>query len=167
MKRILVAYGTKTGCTKGVAERVAASLEKSGATVQLASVADAPSAAGYDAVLVGSGVRAGQWHAAARTWVSANAEALNAVPLALFTVCLTLAQNPEKAADVRAYTDGVIADAGLAPVDVGTFAGWNEPAEFPFVERMILKAMKAPTGDFRDWAAIDAWSEKLAPQLLS
>lgn len=167
MKRILVAYGTKTGCTKGVAERIAASLEKSGATVQLAAIADAPSATGYDAVIVGSGVRAGQWHAAARTWVSANAEALKTVPLALFTVCLTMAQNPEKADDVRAYTDGVIAEAGLTPVDVGAFAGWHEPQKFPLVERMILKAMKAPTGDFRDWAAIDAWSEKVAPQLLS
>jgi menaquinone-dependent protoporphyrinogen oxidase len=166
MKRILVTYGTKTGCTKGVAERVAASLEKAGATVQIVPVTLAPAAAGFDAVVVGSGVRAGQWHEAARSWVSANADALKAAPLALFTVCLTMAQDPEKAADVRAYTDRVTEDAGLTPVDVGTFAGWNEPKEFPFVERMILKAMKAPTGDFRDWAAIDAWSEKIAPQLL-
>ena len=55
----------------------------------------------------------------------------------------------------------------VQPVDISLFAGWNEPKHFSFVERTIMKMMKAPQGDFRDWAAIDAWSGKVAGQLLA
>jgi menaquinone-dependent protoporphyrinogen oxidase len=29
-------------------------------------------------------------------------------------------------------------------------------------EKLIVKALKAPTGDFRDWKAITAWTEGIA-----
>jgi len=164
MSKVLVVYGTGTGCTAGVAERIGATLTAAGATVEVVAVKSAPTAAGYDAVLVGSGVRAGSWHKAAKEWVATNADALKAIPVAFFTVCLTMA-DAEKAPEVRVYTDALIAETGVQPVDVGLFAGWNEPKEFPFVERTILKLMKAPTGDFRDWDAIDAWTTEVAGKL--
>ncbi len=169
MSKILVVYGTGTGCTAGIAERIGAKLTETGATVEVVSAKDAPAAAGYDAVVVGSGVRAGSWHKAAKEWVAANAGTLKAgateaIPVAFFTACLTMA-DPEKADQVRVYTDALIAETGVEPVDVGLFAGWNEPKEFPFVERTILKLMKAPTGDFRDWNAIDAWATEVAGKL--
>jgi menaquinone-dependent protoporphyrinogen oxidase len=165
MKRILVVFGSKTGCTQGIAKRIAETLGAQGVEVDTFAAADAPAPAAYDAVVVGSGVRAGNWHAPAREWVAANAEALRKLPVALYTVGLTLASDPDKTAEVRAYTDAVVADAGLTPVDIGVFAGWNEPKAFPLVERLILKAMKAPVGDFRDWAAVESWAEKIEPQL--
>ena len=169
MSKVLIVYGTGTGCTAGIAERIGAKLTAVGATVEVVSAKDAPAVAGYDAVLVGSGVRAGSWHKAAKEWVAANANALKAgapeaVPVAFFTACLTMA-DAEKADEVRIYTDALIAETGVEPVDVGLFAGWNEPKEFPFVERTILKLMKAPTGDFRDWDAIDAWTTDVAEKL--
>jgi len=164
MSKVLVVYGTGTGCTAGIAERIGAKLTAMGATVEVVSAKIGPVVAGYDAVLVGSGVRAGSWHKPVKEWVAANADALKAVPVAFFTACLTMA-DAEKADEVRAYTDALIAETGVEPVDVGLFAGWNEPKEFPFVERTILKLMKAPTGDFRDWDAIDAWTTEVAGKL--
>ncbi len=164
MSKVLVVYATGTGCTAGIAERIGKTLTAAGSTVEIVSAKDAPIAAGYDAVLVGSGVRAGSWHKVAKEWVAANAVTLKTVPVAFFTVCLTMA-DAEKANDVRVYTDALIAETEVEPVDVGLFAGWNEPAEFPFVERTILKLMKAPTGDFRDWDAIDAWTAEVAVKL--
>jgi hypothetical protein len=37
--------------------------------------------------------------------------------------------------------------------------GWR------FSEKMIVKAMKTPTGDYRDWEAIDACAESIANEL--
>jgi menaquinone-dependent protoporphyrinogen oxidase len=73
-----------------------------------------------------------------------------------------MASDPAKADDVRAYTDALLAETGVTPVEYGLFAGWNEPKQFSFVERTILKLMKAPQGDFRDWDAIDAWASDAA-----
>lgn len=164
MSRVLVVYGTKSGCTEGVAERIAAGLAACGADVDVQPAAGAGTATGYDAVVVGSGVRAGSWHKAASAWVTANASALKATPVALFTVGLA-AQDAEKAEEVRGYSKPVEEAAGITPVDVGLFAGWFEPSKFGFLERSILGAMKAPKGDFRDWDAIDAWSKQVAPKL--
>ncbi len=70
-----------------------------------------------------------------------------------------------KAEEVRAYTDPIVAATGIAPVDVGLFAGSFKPKEFSFAERTILKLMKTPEGDFRDWDAIDAWADEIIPAL--
>jgi len=158
MSKVLVVYGTGTGCTTGVAEQIGKSLTDRGVTVDVVAAKDAPAPTGYDAVFVGSGVRAGNWHGPVKEWVGANAAALKEVPVAFFTACLTMATEPGKAGEVRAYTDELIRTTGVKPVDVGLFAGWNEPKRFSFVERTILKMMGAPVGDFRDFATIGSWA---------
>lgn len=163
--RVLVVYGTKSGCTAGVAEQIGTTLTEKGASVDVASADDAGEAAGYDAVVVGSGVRAGTWHQAARTWVADNSAALKSRPVAFYTCGLMIAQGAEKVDEVRGYTDKVIEETGVIPVDIGLFAGWNEPKAFTLVERGIMKMMKAPQGDFRDMGAIAAWTESIAPRL--
>jgi menaquinone-dependent protoporphyrinogen oxidase len=165
MNTVLVVYGTKTGCTAGIAQQIGATLAESGVTVQVKPVEEGPDAAAYDAVIVGSGVRAGNWHGAVKEWVAANAGALKARPTAFFTACLTMAQAPDKADEVRAYTDALIAETGVEPVDIGLFAGMNEPKRFSLPERLIMKMMKAPEGDFRDMDAVAEWARTMVERL--
>ncbi len=165
MSRVLVVYGTKTGCTAGVAEQIGATFAEAGAIVDVVPVADASSPDGYDAVVVGSGVRVAQWHAPVKEWVTANAAMLKGMPIAFFTACLTMASEPEKADEVRAYTDPIVEETGVQPVDIGLFAGMNEPKTFSLPERLILKVMKAPEGDFRDYEAVVEWTRGVAGKL--
>ena len=165
MSKVLVVYGTGSGCTIGVAQQIGRTLSERGASVEVVAATAAPAPAGYDAVVVGSGVRAGNWHGPAKRWVCDNAAALKEVPVAFFTACLTLATDPSKSDEVRAYTDPLIKECGVEPVDVGLFAGWNEPKKFNFIERTILKMMKSPEGDFRDFGVIAAWAAATAPKL--
>jgi len=165
MSKVLVVYGTKSGCTAGVAERIGSALATAGVSVDVAPAEDRPDPAGYDGVIVGSGIRVGQWHAATKEWVAENADALKVRPTALYTVCLTVATDREKLDEVRAYTNPVLAASGIEPIDVGLFGGWFEPKRFSFIERTVLKAMKAPQGDHRDWDEIDAWVAGVAPKL--
>ncbi len=165
MTTILVTFATKTGCTRGVADKIGEVLRDAGADVRVVSAAEAPDPGGYDAVVVGSGVRAGHWHRQATRLVEAHAETLAGRPLALFTVCLTMAGGPDKADEVRAYTAPMLEKTGLTPVSHGLFAGWFEPDRFGLVGRTILKKMKAPEGDHRDWEAIAAWARDTAPAL--
>lgn len=165
MSKVLVVYGTKTGCAAGIAEHIGKTLEERGAEVVVSAAEDKPDPIGYDAVVVGSGVRVGNWHTPVTNWINDNVETLRTVPVAFFTACLTMAIGPEKSDEVRAYTDGLLATTGLNPVDYGLFAGMNEPARFSLAERMVMKVMKAPRGDFRDWEAITAWTEGTAAKL--
>lgn len=158
-------YATKSGCTKGIAEAIADGLRLAGADAEVVSAGDKPDPSAYDAVLVGSGVRAGMWHASAKQWLVTHAEQLKAHPLALFTACLTMHTNPEKADEVRAYTDVLLTETGLEPVDIGLFPGMYLPKEFSLPERLVMKAMKSPEGDFRDLQAAAEWATELAPRL--
>ncbi len=165
MSKVMVVYSTKSGCTTGVAQRIGECLANEGATVDVVSAKEAGSPSDYDAVVVGSGVRMSQWHAPARAWVTQHSEELASMPVAFYTVNLTMATEPERADEVRSWTDPLIEATGVEPLDVGLFAGWNEPKDFPFLERTILKAMKAPQGDFRDWETIDSWASVVSTKL--
>lgn len=163
-KRVLVVFATKSGCTAGIAERIGESLVQLGFDVDVSSADQAGDPSGFDAVIVGSGVRAGLWHGSAKSWVAKHQEALRKMPVALYTCGLVIMQGEEKLAEVRAYTDQIISASGLEPLDVGLFAGWNEPDAFSMPERVVMKLMKAPRGDFRDGAAITSWTEQVARQ---
>lgn len=162
--KALVVYGTKTGCTTGVAEQIGRTLAEQGFSAEVVPAEKAGAASDYDAVIVGSGIRAGQWHAEAKSWLVANAASLKGMPVAFYHCCLSMAE-PGKEAEVVAYADPLIEATGVKPVDIGAFAGWNEPKQFSFVERTIMKLMKAPEGDFRDMAAVAAWTESVAAKL--
>ncbi len=164
MSKILVVYGTGSGCTSGIAEQIGKTLAEQGATVDVKPAGDRPDASTYDAVVVGSGVRAGQWHGSVRDWVKANAAALKDKPLAMFTVGLMI-RDEGKREEVAGYNKAVVEENGLSPVDTGLFAGWNEPKALSLPERLIMKVMKAPQGDFRDMAAVSQWTASVAPQL--
>jgi menaquinone-dependent protoporphyrinogen oxidase len=163
MSNILVVYATKSGCTEGIAEQIANSLADTGASVDLKRAKDKPDPSAYDAIVVGSGIRVGNWHKAAKEWVAENAETLQQKPLAFFTCGMSVAEGKDD--EARGYTDALIAESHVEPVDIGLFAGWNEPDKFSLPERLILKMVKAPSGDFRDMAAADAWARSVAPQL--
>lgn len=163
MRKVLVAYETKTGSVTEIARTVADNLGED-CTADVRPIGDKPDASAYDAVIVGSGVRAGNWHGAAKEWVKANAEALKSRPVAFFTVGLSMT-DPSKRDEAVAYTDPLIAETGVKPVDVAPFAGWFEPDRFGFLERTIMKAMKAPAGDHRDMKAVAEWARSVAPRL--
>ena len=45
------------------------------------------------------------------------------------------------------------------------FPGWVLMERIPVHERMLLKSLRTPTGDFRDLSAVAAWAREIAPQL--
>ncbi len=167
MSKVLVVYWTGTGCTEGVAKRIAATLADQGMEVDVKTFRSAPDTSGYDAVVAGSGTRAGSWHAAAKRWMTGNAVALKEKPLAIFTVCMALSEGPENTEEALGYTDKLLAKTGLEPLGRGVFAGWYEPQKFNWLERQIMKMKKAKEGDFRDWEAIENWAAGLVPSLKS
>ena len=45
------------------------------------------------------------------------------------------------------------------------FAGKVDPATLSFFERLVVKMVKSPIGDRRDWGRIRAWADDLGARL--
>ncbi len=65
MARVLVAFGSKRGGTRGIAETLAERLRELGLEVDLFPAGKVRSVQGYDGVVVGSALYAGRWRSEA------------------------------------------------------------------------------------------------------
>lgn len=160
-KRILIAYASKAGSTADTAARMGETLAKRGLAVDVMPANKAADVAAYDAVILGSGIMAGKPQPDALKFVEVNKSALQGKPFHAFYHCLALEKDtPENRKTAETYKDAV--RAVLAPKSDAVFAGAMDPSKLGFFEKTIMKAMKAPTGDFRKWDEINAWLNGLA-----
>jgi menaquinone-dependent protoporphyrinogen oxidase len=150
----------------------------------LCPVRDVASLAGYDAVVLGSAVRIGAWLPEAVAFVEKYQAQLRTIPVAYFTVCMTVAEaRPDPGAaqshpapdhlapDDLAKRDSEVASyaapvrALVEPLCETYFAGAIDPDRFSWLMRMVIKASHLPTGDYRDWKEVKAWATEVAEQL--
>jgi len=163
-RRVLVAYASKAGSTAEVAALIARKLADTGLAVDLRRTRSVRSVDGYPVVVVGSANRAGHWLADASEFVKTHGKALAERKTAFFTLCMTLHEDtPANREKVAAYLKPV--REVLEPDWNELFAGKMEYRRLAFVPRLIVKAMKVPEGDFRDWAAIGSWADRLAREI--
>ncbi len=156
-KRILVTYATRAGSTVEVAAAIGETLSQRGFAVDVKPVKDQPHLDGYQAVIMGSAIRMGSWLPEAVDFVKANQQALNQIPVVLFTVhIMNLGDDEQSRAARLAYLNTV--RPLLKPVDEVFFAGEIDPAKLSFVDRLMGKMVKAPLGDLRDWDKIRSWA---------
>lgn len=160
--RVLVAYASRYGSTAGVAQAVGDALRRAGVATDVAPVGEAGDLAGYDAVVFGAPIFAGQLVPAMPKYLASVGEALADKPVACFLVGLSLVTPKEEdLAKARAALEPITSIA--EPLDVGYFGGSSKQLPLPL--RPITRAMGSAPGDHRDWAAIGAWSESLAERL--
>jgi menaquinone-dependent protoporphyrinogen oxidase len=156
---VLVVYATLHGATRGVAECIAAALEREGVRVALRCVQDVGDPASYDAVVLGSPVYDQRWREEASAFVNRHRFALAGRPVWLFSVGTfgdtrrligpLVRREPR---DIRALRAAVHAR------DYRVFAGVIERRRWPLLSRLFFHALGGRLGDNRDWAEIDRWA---------
>ncbi len=164
---VLVAVASRHGSTREIADALARRLPDSpagqeiGLTAVSQAIGSAPVPSSFDAVLLGSAVYVGRWLEPAREYVSAHAPTLRERPVWLFS-------------------SGPIGEPPFPPDEphdvhpLGQLLGVRGHRVFPgrldkdslsFGERAMVTAMRAPLGDFRDWAAVRDWADEIADAL--
>jgi menaquinone-dependent protoporphyrinogen oxidase len=164
--KVLVAYASRYGSTRGIAERIAGRLRAAGQQADARPVQAVDDLGGYDALVVGSAVFAGHWMAEATAFVQRHRAVLADRPTWLFSSgpIGTMAAKHEPVAPKEI---GELVRA-ISPREHRVFFGaWDranaDRAKLGFGERMVAKWL--PEGDFRDWAAIEGWAACIARAL--
>lgn len=171
--RVLIVYASWTGATHEVADAIAAEYAERGLLADVRAANEVEDVAGYDAVVIGTGVHAGSLPGAILKFAEKNAAALSNVPVAIFLLCLTMSEDtPENRATAIEYLAPLRAKAPqMTPVDIGLFGGavLTEGKDFrrqdPF-RKMIERSMAKTSPDARNWEAIGAWAGKIVPLLV-
>lgn len=158
--RVLVVAASRHGSTAEIADAIAEQLRARGHEVDGVEP-DRASPDGYAAVVVGSAVYAGSWMKPARQFIDDNAAALAGLPVWLFS------SGPLDQPDMEALPEQKIADLSAKTEALGhhVFAGKLDRSELSMAERLVVKAVHAPDGDFREWDDIRAWADQIADAL--
>jgi menaquinone-dependent protoporphyrinogen oxidase len=159
--KVLVSAASKHGATAGIAEAIAEGLREGGLDPVLLAPESVESIDGFDAVIIGSGVYAGQWLGPAKQLVQRHAEALKARPVWLFSSG-PMGDPPKPEGDP---TDVPPLVELIAPREHRVFSGQIDKGQLNFGEKLIVKAVRAPEGDFRPWDEIRAWAASIAQEL--
>jgi menaquinone-dependent protoporphyrinogen oxidase len=160
--KILVTVASKHGATRGIAEAIAVELRDNGLIAEVYDADAAPAVDGYDAVIIGSAIYTGKWRPDARRFIERNQDGLARMPVWLFSSGPLGHDDPQPQGD---------------PIDIGElleqtrasdhriFVGKLDTRRLGPVERLMVRMVKAPEGDFRDWDAIRAWAREIGVTL--
>ena len=160
MGRVLVAYASRAGSTREIAETVADELRQTDHCVIVASCDDAPDADGFDAVVIGSALYAGRWLPTATRYLRRQRPHLTGHPTYLFQSGPCGPRHDVGRTPVPRAVRRLGRQLGLA--DPVTFAGRLDPSDSR-LSRWLSVA--APSGDFREWEEIRAWGYAIGTEL--
>lgn len=163
---VLVAYASRNGATRTVAERIAERIGESGRPVELTSAGEVADLAGYEAVVLGSAIYDGRWLPAAADLARCNRGSLANRPVWLFSVGSFSDTHRVMGRAMRRAPRGIKRlREQIQPRGYRVFGGVIRREQWPWRGRALLRLLGGHLGDNRDWGAIDAWAGEIARAL--
>ncbi|MBK7407930.1 MAG: flavodoxin domain-containing protein [Saprospirales bacterium] len=165
--RVLVTYASKHGATADIANKIHEILKQAGLSADILPMDEVTNPSPYQAIVLGSAVYIGQWRRAAIRFLKAHEQALTEKQVWMFSSGPTGHGDPEKLLNGQKLPEGLQPIvARIQPRDIEVFGGVLDEDKMHFWEKWIIKNVKAPVGDFRDWAVIEAWAQGIAEDLM-
>ena len=177
--KVLVAYASKAGSTKGIAEYIGERLRERGVPAEVLEVSSVRRPEEYDAFVVGSAVYMFHWMKEAKQFILKNRAVLAGRPVWLFSSGpVGLQKTDSKGRDVRdvSVSGPKVIDElreAASPRDHKVFfgalygdrVGGVMGLTYRFMRRSKAVRESMPDGDYRDWKDIEAWAGGIADAL--
>jgi menaquinone-dependent protoporphyrinogen oxidase len=174
--KVLVAFASKHGSTKGIAQFIGEKLRQHGLDVDILDVTQVQNPGAYNAFVIGSALYMGHWMKEAKQFLDRNKAILSTRPIWLFSSGPTGKERKDSRgrdlldASVSGPVDLEKIEKGLSHImDHRVFFGAFDPKHLGFFSRQFFKSPTirnaAPTGDFRDWKEIEGWCVKITSSL--
>ncbi|HET8528818.1 MAG TPA: flavodoxin domain-containing protein [Gaiellaceae bacterium] len=156
---VLVTCASKHGATTEIAEALGRELDAHGLDVDVVPADEVGGVERYDAVVLGSAVYMGNWLAPALALAEANEQALRGRPTWLFSSG-PLGDPPQPdPPDLAPLAERVGARGHRV------FTGRLDRGRLSLGERAVVRMVKAPYGDFRDWEAVADLADEIAREV--
>lgn len=152
--RILLVVASRHGGTTEIAGVLAQELVGHDFTAVVADVEHVPDLAAFDGVIVGSAVYLGRWLKPARRLIEDRSSELASSKVWLFSSG-PLGDNRESGLDAD-HVQWLTRTTGA--VEHREFGGRLAREELGPIESLVVRAVDAPVGDFRDWDEIRSWA---------
>ena len=175
--KILVAYASSYGATKGIADSIGERLRQQGLQADVSAVDSVEEIRGYDAFVVGSALYMFHWMKEARKFVSKNKEVLSSHPTWLFSSGpvgtkatdakgndVLKVSGPKELEELLAFTGAREHRVFFGALDGSKLKGMTG-AFYRMARRSEEARESMPEGDFRDWKLIEAWADEIAAEL--
>ena len=162
--KILIAYSSSCGATKGIAEFIGETIKSSHITTEVLHVSKIQNIDNYSAVFVGSPIQYDIWRKENTRFINRFQDVLQNIPVAYFFSCLTLSGNKENnRKQAQGYADKITnVNLKVIPVSVGQFAGVLDYKKLPLLFNILFRIafvfVGLKEGDYRDWNAIRDWT---------
>jgi menaquinone-dependent protoporphyrinogen oxidase len=164
--KALVAFASKHGSTKEIAEFIAKTLEQHNVYTDVLYVGAVMNLSEYDAIIIGSAVYAGQWRPEAAQFLKVRTDILAEKRVWLFS------SGPTGHGNATDLLGGFLFPENLEyhrnkinPVDTVVFHGNLDLTKLTLAELMIVNSYGGPLGDYRQWDKIKTWADGIATTL--
>ena len=162
--QVLVAVASKHGSTRGIGEMIAAELRSMNIDADVEELSEASTIGAVDAAVIGSAVYLGHWLPEAIAFIRQQEAGLRPIPVWLFSSGPLGEDQPHPPGDPHHLDEMMMTDRARGH---RCFSGRLDREQLGLGERLLVKAVHAPTGDFRDWDAIRDWAKEIGQTLLS
>ncbi len=160
---LVVAAASRHGSTAEIADRLADELTRCLSArwvVRRVSLSDVRALDGADAVILGSAIYYGRWMRSAATIL----EHLRAAPPRHLWLFSTGPVDEDELENEHVISADTAAELGRADGH-RVFGGRLEHAGLTFTERLVVRAVRARSGDHRNWADVNEWAHAVAAEL--
>jgi len=163
-EKILIAYASRSGATKEIAEAIAGAVREEGFEADVRPAGTVAEISLYAGVVIGAPLYAGHLLKDMPKFIERHAKALKAKPVVAFVSGSSLGEpGPEDLKNANKALEGVKSHVTLR--DVAYFGGRFDPGSIPVVGFFVRLGGRDRVKDNRNWDRIRAWGRGIPAAL--